>query len=314
MLSTITGCGVLSDSGSDENTYPPPEKTTLTIRGLQLTDSIPILLARDAGYFEDEGLNVEFEFGEKGSANLADVMDGKADIGMMSYPPAITKQLEGARLKVVADAVQTTPGLIQVVVPQNSPIRSVEELANKKVANSSPRGITELTLSSQLQTRGVDPSSVQFVSMEIAKMPEALARGEVDAAGIAEPYIQSALMAGGTSLFDIFSGPTADFPWSGYVTTEKFTEQNPNTVAAFQRALNRAVGEVRFDRPRAEEMAVRYLEVEEDIARLMVLPEYPTKVDAIRLQRIADMLYNSGEITESLDMSELVIQSGDTSS
>jgi NitT/TauT family transport system substrate-binding protein len=310
LLPALTACGVFGDSSEENNAGQVPEKSTIKIGGLKLTDSIPMLLARDSGYFEDEGLQVEMEFGEKGSANLADVMDGKIDIGMSSYPPPINKQLEGSRLKVVAEAVLTTPGLIQIVVRGDSPLRSVNDLAGKRVANSSARGITELTLGVQLEMRGVDPRSVEFVSMEIAKMPDALARGEVDAAGIAEPYIQSAMLKGAIPLFDPFTGPTADFPWSGYVATEKFTDENPKTVAAFQRGLSRAVEEIRQDRSKAEKIATQYLEVDEAVASLMTLPEYPTNVDKVRLQRVADMLHQAGEIPDRIDMSDLVLSGG----
>ncbi|OLF18512.1 ABC transporter substrate-binding protein [Actinophytocola xanthii] len=314
LLPALTACGMFGDSTADKDPAQAPEKTSLRVGGLKLTDSIPILLARDNGYFEDEGLKVDMKFGEKGSVNLANVMENKIDIGMSSYPPPINEQLDGARLKVVAEAVLTTPGLIQIVVPGDSPLRSVNDLAGKKVANSSKRGITELTLGVQLQMRGIDPASVQFVSMEIAKMPDALAKGEVDAAGIAEPYIQSAMLKGAIPLFDPFSGPTADFPWSGYVATEKFTQENPKTIAAFQRALSRAVNDVRRDRTKAEKIAVQYLGVDESIASLMTLPVYPTNVDKVRLQRVADMLQQAGEIDRPIDMSDLVISGGDTAS
>lgn len=305
LLPSLTSCGGVW--GTDDTSFPPPEKSTLKVGGLKLTDSIPLLLARDRGYFRDEGLDVQMAFGEKGSVNLKNTMDGTTDLALTSYPGPITKQADGARLKVVADAVQTTPGLIQTVVPANSDIESVEDLAHKRIATSSPRGITELTTDVQLKMRGINPHTVTFVSMEIATMPAALKNGTVDAAGVAEPFVQQAFMDGAVAVLDPFSGPTADFPWSGYVATEEFTKKYPHTIAAFQRALNRAVEEVRGDRTIAERLAVRYLDVDQRIATLMTLPEYPTSVDPVRLQRVADMLYESGEIPKHLDMRVMVL-------
>jgi NitT/TauT family transport system substrate-binding protein len=306
LLAATAGCGIMGSSSSSEP-HGQLEKTKIKVANLSLVDSAPLFLAMDKGYFAAEGLEVELSTGAKGSANVDNVIGGSIDFGMTSYPPAITPQIKGAaELKVVADAVQTTENLILVVVPKDSKLKSPTDLAGQKIAVSSKRGISELTLDSQLKIKSVDYTKIAYVSMEIAAMPSALDRGDVVAAVIAEPYLTQATKTGLIKLMDPFSGSTANFPWSGWISTKKFTDTNPNTVKAFQRALNKGVADT-ADRDKVNKALIDHLKIDESTVQLMTLPVFPSTVDAVRLQRVADLMLEMGEINKKIDMHTMVL-------
>ncbi|ALG11038.1 ABC transporter substrate-binding protein [Kibdelosporangium phytohabitans] len=307
LLAGATGCGMLGDSEQQGPATGPLERKVIKVGTLGLVDSAPLHLAIDNGYFAAEGLEVQLTTGAKGSANVDNVVGGTLDFGLTSYPPAFMPQAKSvAEIRIVADAVQTTEDLILCVVATNSPIRKPADLAEKKIAVSSKRGISELTLNSQFKMMSVDYRKIQYVSMEIAAMPAAMQRGDVAAAVIAEPHLTAATKAGMVKLMDPFSGPTANFPWSGWIARKEFTQANPNVVAAFKRALNKGVADT-GNRDKVGAVLTKHLKIDADTYQLMTMPVFPTSVDPVRLQRVADLMYEQGEMDKHLDVRTMML-------
>jgi NitT/TauT family transport system substrate-binding protein len=297
--SVVTSCGLMGASSEDS---PPSswglEKSTIRVGRLALVDAVPLHIAIDRGYFAAEGLTIELSTMARGSDSIDQLIAPKPglDIGLTSYPNALIPQSKGiAKLKVVVDAAQTTPDFVLAVVKKDGPITDAKQLGGQKIAISSKRGISELVMTDQLTIMGIDPKSVSFVSMGITDMPAALGRGDVAAAVIAQPSLEVAKKEGATKLLDPFVGPEADFPWSGWLATEKFVKENPKTVDAFRRALAKGVADA-ADRNLVEQAATKYLGVDAGIASLMSLPRYPSTEDPKRLQRVADLMARLGEI------------------
>jgi NitT/TauT family transport system substrate-binding protein len=305
LLSTasfLSGCGLM-DGASDP---PPPgswglAKSTIRVGRLALVDAIPLHLAIDRGYFKQEGLTIELSLMAKGSDSVDKLVADELDIGLTSYPQPLIAHAKGvARLKVVADAVETTPDLIVAVVQSGGPITDAKQLAGKKVAVSSKRGISQLVMTDQLTSMGVDPNTVSFISMPITDMPAALGRGDIASAIIAQPPLEEAKQQGAVKLLDPFTGPTASFAWSGWFATEQFVQKNPKTVDAFRRALSKGVADA-ADRNVLEESAVKNLGIKDSVAKLMTIPNFPSTTDPVRLQRVADLLAKYDEIPKVKD-------------
>jgi NitT/TauT family transport system substrate-binding protein len=310
MVATLGGCGLMGNSSQDPAPTGGLEKSTIKVAELNIIDGTPIHIAIDAGYFKAEGLNVELSTGQKGSDNLNNVMGGSVDIGLTSYPPAILAQAKKtAELKIVWDAVSTTDNLFLLVVNKDSTIKDLSQLDGKKIAVSSKGGIGELALRSQFKLHGVNFPKDSFVPMAFGDMPSSLDRHNVDAAIMNEPFVTSALQKNGvTKLLNPFTGATADFATSGWVATKKFTEANPKTVAAFQRAMAKAVADTQ-DRKKVEDSVIKYQKVDASIASLMTLPVYPTSTDPTRFQRVVDLMHQVEEMDSklSVDMHDMVI-------
>jgi NitT/TauT family transport system substrate-binding protein len=299
VLLTTSSCGLL---GGSSDPSPPGswgvEKETIRVGRLALVDAVPLHIAMDKGYFAAEGLKVQLSTMARGSDSIDQLISPKPglDFGLTSYPNALIPQAKGiAKLKIVADAAQTTPDFVVAVVQGGGSITDAHQLAGKKIAISSKRGISELVMDDQLSIMGIDPHSVAFLSMGITDMPAALQRGDIAAAVISQPSLELAKKQGATKLLDPFSGPTADFPWSGWLATEQFVRDNPKTVRAFRRALARGVADA-ADRNVVEETAVTHLGIDKGIASLMTLPTFPSTEDPKRLQRVADLMAKEGDI------------------
>jgi NitT/TauT family transport system substrate-binding protein len=298
----MQGCGLMGSSASSSAPGSSGlEKGAIRVGRLALVDAVPLHIAIDKGYFAAEGLTVELSTMGRGSDSIDKLLSGELDVGLTSYPNALIPQTKGVvQLKIVADAAQTTPDFVLAVVRSGGPITDAHQLVGKKIAISSKRGISELVMSDQLTMMGIDPSLVSFLSMPITDMPAALNRGDIAAALIAQPSLELAKNQGATKLLDPFTGPDANFAWSGWLATEQFTRENPKTVDAFRRALKKGVADA-ADRNVVEETSVKHLGIDKAIASLMTLPVFPSTEDAKRFQRVADLMAKEGDIPKRMD-------------
>ncbi|WP_185845722.1 ABC transporter substrate-binding protein [Kibdelosporangium aridum] len=299
LATSLTACGLLSGSSDDVPSQPTGqvEKPKLKVGVFSIVDVAPLYIALDNGYFKAEGLDVEPVTTAGGPDAVTKLAAGELDVGISSYPAFFAAQAKQvANFKIVTDAYQACDGHSRVMVRQDSPIQRPADLIGKKVAVSGRGTISDLAASSVLATHGVDPSKVQWIEIRFPDMLAGVQNGNVDAAVFGEPFVTQALQTKGTKdLFDIASGPTNEIALSGWGALEKFVTANPRTVAAFQRAMARAVDDT-GDRPRLEQIFAGKLKIDPMVASLVTICRYPKTLEAKRIQRPADLMAEFGVI------------------
>ncbi|WP_103349462.1 ABC transporter substrate-binding protein [Amycolatopsis sp. CA-128772] len=308
-LTAAAGCGALGSAASN----PAPagsglEKATLKISILPTTDLGPFWLAQDSGYFQAEGLTVESVVAASGQASLAKAISGEADIAFSTYPPFFTAHSTGAAdMELVADATSVNPKSNAIVTVPNSPVKTIFDLAGRKIAITAKNTASDLLTRSVMQDHNVDYGKVKWVLIPLPNIAAALQQGDADAAYLPEPYItQAAKTAGAIPVVDINTGATQDFPLTGYGATKKWVREHPKTLAAFQRAMQKATHEALIDRAKVEPLLVRFAKIDEDTAKLLTLPGYGSILDSRRLQRVPDLLLQLGAIPSPIDVNSMI--------
>jgi NitT/TauT family transport system substrate-binding protein len=135
-------------------------KVTIAIGGASCLCYLPTVLAKQLGEFEKAGVNVEMVDFKGGSQALTAVLGGSADVVSGYFDHCVNLAAKGQSLQafVVYDRY---PGLVLVVSPGNTDkIKSVKDLANKKVGVSAPGSSTHYYLNFLLKKNGVDSGSV----------------------------------------------------------------------------------------------------------------------------------------------------------
>ncbi len=140
-------------------------------------DHGPIIIAREKGYFADQGLDVEII----SPADPADppklVAAGKGDLAV-SYQPQLHLQVhEGLPLKWVGTLIATPLNCLLTV--KDGPIKSIADLKGRKVGFS-VAGVEEALLAAILKPHGLALTDVELVNVNWSLSP-ALMSGQVDA-------------------------------------------------------------------------------------------------------------------------------------
>jgi len=318
LATALTSCSLLS--GSDDTSDAKSgggkgglEKSEITVITQLTTDVAPFHLADEKGFFKDEGLKVEFVDVKNSKESITKLLSGEGDIIYGTYTPFITVESQKAAqnkggLKIIADASSAGAGSTEIVALPDSKVKSVKDMAGAKVAIPATGTIADLLTSSVCKTNGVDPNKINWVQTPFPQMPAALKAHQVDAAFVTEPFITATQKeAGAQPVFDTAVGPTADMPTAGWATTGDFVKQNPKTVAAFQRAMQKGTDLALSDRSLVEPLLVKYSKVDEDTARIATLLTFQSKLDATRIQRVSDMMLEFKAIPTPIDMSKMIV-------
>jgi NitT/TauT family transport system substrate-binding protein len=309
------GCQQPGDPAAGVTTGPL-ERAAIAVGGLPVVDDAPLYLAAARGMFRAAGLNVTITTFSSSAAELQALLSGKIDIAAGSDVTFLQAQASGrAKLQIIADGYEAAPNVIDVLVLPGSGITRPQQLAKATIgtppaqltSRSWIKNVEELVTSSALQDDSVDPASMQWRPMPVAQMLPALKHGKVKAIVATEPYIIDAERSlGAIAVLDSCSGATANLPLSGYFTLASVNRADPNTVRAFQQVLNQAQA-LAAQRGNVQQILPSYTTINAQTAALINLGVYPTSLDADRVQQVADLMYQSGMISQPIVVSSLAV-------
>lgn len=153
------------------------DKMTLLLDWYVNPDHGPVILARELGYFADEGLDVEIIAPADPSAPPKMVAAGKADLAV-SYQPQIHLQVaEGLPLKRVGTLIASP--LNCLMVKDDGPIKSIADLKGRKIGYS-VSGVESAQVTALLKRHGMTADDVEMINVNWSLAP-AVMSGQVDA-------------------------------------------------------------------------------------------------------------------------------------
>jgi NitT/TauT family transport system substrate-binding protein len=304
VIATSAGCTSSAAAPSDADAAG---LTRVEVGVLPIIDDAPVYIALRRGLFRAQGLDVTPKVYNSGEAATADLLSGKLQFAFSNYVSTILAASGGAKLRVVADGAQTAPDTNVIMIAKDSAIRSVQDLRGKTIAVNARGNIGTLMVDSTLQTYGVPVNSVKFKVVPFPEMATALLNHSVDAAWMSEPFItQAGEEIGAEELADTASGPMTDFPIAGYEALQQYTQQQPATVAAFQRAIVQAEA-LAATRSVVEQALPTYISgMTPQLISAVNLDSYPTSLSEARLQRVANEMLAAGMLSHPFDAQQLL--------
>jgi NitT/TauT family transport system substrate-binding protein len=298
LIFLVAGCSAASSATLTSSSYPRPEVSDVTVAAIPTADLLGLYVAQDYGYFKQQGLHVSIEQIPSSQAIIADQLAGKVDISAGSYIPYINAQATGARFRILAEASTLRAETRALLVPADSDITSLADLAGKKIGVNGTNSIGTLLISALLSENGLSPNKVDLVTdaAGFPAMPQALNDGAWSAAFLAEPYITEAEETYGERvLADFDTGATLNFPVDGYVATQAWAKKYPNTAAAFVRAIEEGQAEADTNAPKVEAAMAKADNLKSLVTAIMAVPQFPTgPVDETRIQREAEAMLEFG--------------------
>jgi NitT/TauT family transport system substrate-binding protein len=165
-------------------------KVTIAVGGGACLCYLPTVLAKQLGEFEKAGLAVDLVDLKGGSDALKAVLGGSADVvsGYFDHCVNLAAKKQELQSFVVYDRY---PGLVLVVSPLHTgEIKSIKDLAGKKVGISAPGSSTDFFLKYLLKKNGVDPASTAVIGVGLgATSVAAMEQGQIDAAVMLDPSV-----------------------------------------------------------------------------------------------------------------------------
>jgi NitT/TauT family transport system substrate-binding protein len=165
-------------------------KVTVAVGGGACLCYLPTVLARQLGEYEKAGLAVELVDLKGGSDALKAVLGGSADVvsGYFDHCVNLAAKKQELQSFVIYDRY---PGLVLVVSPKHTnEIKSIKDLAGKKVGVSAPGSSTDFFLKYLLKKNGLDPTSAAVIGVGLgATAVAAMQQGQIEAAVMLDPSV-----------------------------------------------------------------------------------------------------------------------------
>jgi NitT/TauT family transport system substrate-binding protein len=219
-------------------------------------------VARDKGYFKEEGLNVVIDQGEGSGATVTRIMGGAYDAGFGDINAIIQNaSTRPADAPVMVYMLWNQPPFA-IVSKTATGIKSPKDFEGRTLGGAQGTPTTRM-LPVFAKANNLDQSKIKLSNMAPNLQEPMLIQGQIDAA----------LVFNITSYFNLVlnrQDPDKDFSWisfgdygldlysNGVMVSQKLVRENPKAVAGLVRAVNRAVIEVAKDQDVGMRAAVNY--------------------------------------------------------
>jgi NitT/TauT family transport system substrate-binding protein len=330
------GCSSGGGGGSDSvattlsANYGPAESTTVTVGAVPAMDSAGFFVALKEGLFAKEGLNIDYTPAVSSETAVAQQLAGKLDISAGNYVSYIQEAANKHEpIEIVSEGSVMQQGAQTIYVMPQSHINTLSQLKGKLIGVNAPDNIDYLLDVSVLKENGINPSQVRFPTgkekasaqfhdggaIPFPEMAGLLQSGAISAATLPEPFAsQAEQQDGAVPLTDLNQGATTNFPIEGYVVTRAWAAKNHNTLQRFLAALSAGQEIADTDRTLVEKAfeginGPQNGQVQAQIAAVMALDTYPIGIDATRLQRVANVMFQFGLLSKPYKVTNMLLPS-----
>ncbi|HEX3204526.1 MAG TPA: ABC transporter substrate-binding protein [Nitrospiraceae bacterium] len=298
---------------SRNRTSPPrssPPLVTLALEWFLNPDHLPFVVAKEHGFFRDEGMDVSIVVPTVPEESLDLVGRGKADFGVGEQTNLIRARDHGRRLISIAPLLTGT--VVCLMYLKNGPITRLADLRDRRIGWPGLE-IDLPILGSMLDAAGLSHDDIVPVDVGFA-LTDALLTGKADAVfGAFRNYEQVEAQLRGADIE--FVSPSdygvPDLYQLVVMTSDTMMARHPQIVRGFSRALSRGLA-FTHEHPdealglylKANPMADPTLSAKTFHATLPYFPE-TLRQEADRWKAVRDWLHRRGVIRTRMPLSDL---------
>lgn len=226
-----------------------PEKASISIGAASTGMTyLPLLVAKQRGFFKDEGLDVRIAAFSGGSKALEALLGGSTDVVAGAYSNTLTMAAKGQKLVTFAAQVNCPAWIFGLAKKNYGKVEKVADLKGMRIGVSAPGSSTHMAVNFILHKAGLKPDDVSIIGVgQAAGAVAAIRAGQIDALIVNDPVATLLMDSGDIRALaemrteegnkQVFG---ADYPESSLYSTRVFIDRNPKTVQAIANAVVRA--------------------------------------------------------------------------
>lgn len=230
--------GAAPDSeGQGQGQSKELKKVTVQMDGAAVPYYAPMYVAKEEGFFKEEGLDVDFVYADAASI-VKNVAAGNVQFGFPNADSVITAKAQDIPVKVVHTTYQH--GLGATIFKKDKGISSPQDLKGKTIAVTSFGSPNYIQLQVMLEKSGMSINDVNTKIVGTGAIVNALVNDQVDA--ITFSMLRTVeLRNSGVEVDEIRSDEFLPSFGNVVITSDSYLESDKDTVIGFNRALNKSL-------------------------------------------------------------------------
>jgi NitT/TauT family transport system substrate-binding protein len=308
----LTACGGGGDdaaTGTGSGESPRP----VSVGVIPIADVAPLYLGVEQGFFTDRGLDLELVTGQGGAALVPAVVSGQQDFAFSNTLSLMVAKEAGLPLQVVATGNSSTGDPADdfgcVLVPGDSPLQSLADLAGKRVTTNTLQNINVAVVRDLVDRAGADSSTIQFLEVAHPDVPQVIATKQADAATSVEPFKSIAIGQGARCLSYVFA-EAQDEPLTigAYFATAETVQSDPELVEAFVAGLEESFAYATDNPDEVRRILGTYTELTPELTEAITLATWPQDIDRESFEYMSDVGARYGILKAPADLDALLPQ------
>ena len=308
----VAGCG-------SESAAPPGTPDVLDVRvGMFLAGStLPVVVAREKGIFERNGLQVTITEGNDLPVFMAALAKRQYDIVMSGPTLVLIGAAKNLDLQIISSMQRSSRERPNAVwITRDPAIDSLEQLRGKRIAVPSLTGIIVDAVVYLLGRRGVGRDDVQFIQTPFPTMGDQLAAGHVDAAVASIPF-NDTIAARGFHIHDdvvaeavreASGGAVESAMTSVWVASRTYAREQPKAVTAWRTSLSQAIDHLDAHPDEAPALMHQWLKIPPQVLARSPLPDWDVAISPDELPPYIAISRAVGATDSDPDVDTLVWQ------
>lgn len=288
----------------------------LKVAVLKTANVLSLQHAVDAGYFRNEGLNVEVSTLNNGPAVASAVVSGSADIGFAAAVAVVSARANNQPVRFFSNlALETKTGnSIWLIAPERAGNIKVADLKGKTIAINAAGGQCELVVRTNLKAVGLAWEDVKPLVLPFPQIPAALQLGNADAGCVLEPFYSASRLSPEIKAQVLVPGTMPDMKddyfglMDGFFATDEWLKANTDSATKFAKAVARSNSDIMKDPSIMAALMEKQLGVKPEIAAAarINLDTRPGPVAEKDFQNLIDLMTAAGMLAGPVKASDLV--------
>ena len=225
---------------------------TIKVGSSPVVSSAGIYLAKERGYFKEQGLDVEItDFNNSGAPMTLLLSKGELDVGAGNITAGLFNAIaEGQKFKIVADKghIDANKDYLALLVRnehlKSGRFKTLKDLKGFKMGLTSLDGVSQEILTERFLQKGkLTIKDITFVKLSYAEMNLALKAGTIDATIQLEPFLTKAVLENIATIVGKGSEVYPKQQSGALFYSPQFIQNNPEEAKKFMIAYSKGISD-----------------------------------------------------------------------
>jgi NitT/TauT family transport system substrate-binding protein len=264
---------------------------------LPIAECLPLYVAKEKGFFEKYGLEVELVSESGGPSVFKELDAGSIDIGFSNVVTLIKHNNAGKNfISIFGATYETEININHAIFGRNDRITRLND--HSRFGINARNNIEELMLLHFLEGRGINLSRdllTHFVEIPFPQMLSSLGNKNIDFACVVEPAITIAKNDSSSFLYmgnHYSSSKSSKVLVATYVSKETTLDLRKSEIDNFILAMTESTTFINSFNSNSRDFIKKYSKIDDKLLNKISLPEFSAKIDETSLNEIIEMMYS----------------------